>query len=209
MSTLQLHTIWTRSVRLISLKISSSRARQASLETSFVTILSQRPRVVCGPRLHNVRHYAATPIWATGARKIPHFLLQAKKPSAPLFANNRWSVWLSWRTYTVLRLKNLRSLRNAQLSPCTSYWWWTLSEQPSRCSRSTRKSLWCTKLRLAPKHFSSNSDNSLRTLNFSAYSWKITLRLHTTARDSRQRSRTGNPAACPKTQSAQAPPDNG
>ena len=25
--------------------------------------------------VHNVRHYDATPIWATGARKIPHFLL--------------------------------------------------------------------------------------------------------------------------------------
>ena len=47
--------------------------------------------------LHNVRHYDSTPIWATGARRLPHFLLlfpfRDRKVSANFSENSRQNGW--------------------------------------------------------------------------------------------------------------------
>ena len=119
---------------------------------SIMTIPPQWTRVVCGPCLCSTS--GTTNQRLSGprehARSHTSFCqLTAKKPSVCLFANNCQSVWLSRRINTVLRLRNLRLFKNAQLPLCTCYWWRTLSALTSRCSRSTQ-SFWCTRLWLAP-----------------------------------------------------------
>ena len=101
---------------------------------SIMTIPPQWTRVVCGPCLWSTS--GTTNLRLSGprehARSHTSFCqLTAKKPSVCLFANNCQSVWLSWRTNTVLRLRNLRLFKNAQLPLCTCYWWWTLSALPA------------------------------------------------------------------------------